>query len=86
MPPTPISCISRGMDNCRPIHKQMLSMVCIWAVQEGPHRVLLLNPEPSAEALDGWEGMVEGQGMGSVEPRKEGVPRCLHTNALTVYL
>lgn len=34
----------------------MLSMVCMCALQEGPHHALLslLNPEPSAEALDGW--------------------------------
>lgn len=66
--PPSVSCSCRGMGNCRPIHKQMLSVVCMRALQEGPHHallVLLLNPEPSAEALDGWEGVEEGGG-GSV--------------------
>lgn len=49
-------------------------MVCMCALQEGPHHallLLLLNPEPSAEALDGWEGVEEGEG-GSVGTEGEG--------------
>lgn len=68
-PPPPVSCSCRGMGNCRPIDKQMLSVVCMCALQEGPHHVLLLllNPEPSAEALMAGEESKRGGSVGTEE-------------------
>lgn len=47
------------------------------ALQEGSHHallLLLLNQEPSAEALDGWKGVEEGEG-GVWEQKEEGGDR-----------
>lgn len=55
------------MGNCCPIHKQMLSMVCVCVHSRRAHHtllLLLLNPGPSAEALDGWEGVGGRRGGG----------------------
>lgn len=67
LPHFSVSCRCRGMGNCRPIHKQMLPVPRMWALQEGPHQLcccwtqshllkhLMVEKKWKREGGGGWE-------------------------------